>query len=567
MLSAAHGATQSVVIENGVLIDGNGGTPVAGSVVIVDGNKIAAVGTKGQVQYPRGAKVIDASGKYVLPGFIDAHVHYYNWLGELYLNHGITTVYDFSNNLPEFTLAQKIGIEKGKIVGPRIYLVGKALATETTQRATAARNPEEVREIITHAVSLGADGIKVHTPNLRADLLKVAVEESHKRGLPIGIHVEEDPEAMTARQAVDIGVDMLVHSGGMAISMIPDPATRKRFLQEQFPIGEGGGDPWYLIKPVDMDEFVRLLVSKNVSWNPTGTSVWRSINPLQPSFAEEIDALFSDPRLSYIPPTSQYEPTRPPISYLTQWQDAGWAAYPRIEMFTPAERERHRKNFEQYQIFVKKFVDAGGTIIPGSDPVGSGVPGIGLHHEMQMLVAAGIPAMRVLSFATKSSAEYIRHGKELGTIEPGKLADIVILKQDPVADIRNTKSIDTVMKGGEIVPLGYHPTYYTPFPRPIEILTARSSTQSLTFQLSPRYVTEGASNLELTLTSRDRFWKSATVYINDVPVETQWAAPGELRAKVPSAVIDRPGVYRIRINYPGPTGGFSPPASLIVGYK
>jgi hypothetical protein len=175
--------------------------------------------------------------------------------------------------------------------------------------------------------------------------------------------------------------------------------------------------------------------------------------------------------------------------------------------------------------------------------------------------------MQVLSFATKWSAEYTRHGKELGTIEPGKLADIVILKQDPLSDIRNTKSIDTVIKDGEIVQLGYHPAYATPFPNPVEQFVPRSAVQSLQFQVSPRYATEGDRNVELKLTSRGDFWKTATIYADDVPLETRWVAPGELRANVPAEILERPGVHKIRVNYPGPTGGLSPAASFVVGYR
>lgn len=568
MLSLAHLAVaQSLVIENGILIDGNGGPPINGAVVMIEGNKISAVSQKGQVPYPRGTKIIDAEGKFILPGFIDTHVHYYHWHGELFLNHGITTVYDFSNNFPEWTMAQKIGIEKGKIVGPRIYFVGNALAQETTERATGARNSEEIHKLIQKSAELGADGVKIHTPNLKADLLRILVEDAHKRGLPVAIHIGEDSDIMTARQAVEIGVDMLVHAGGIVTSMIHDENTRKRFLQERLPIGEGGGDPWYLVKSSDMGEFIRLLISRNVYWNPTATSVWRAVNPLQPEFAMQIQKLFSDPRLSYIPPTSQYEPSRADIPYLAIWQDGGWAATPRNELFTPEEVERQKQSFKQYQLFLKTFFEAGGKILPGSDPVGSGVPAIGFHHELQMLADAGIPPTKIISFATKFSAEYIRHGKEMGTIEAGKLADIVILKQNPLSDIRNTKSIDMVIKGGEMIPLGYHSTYYNPLPRPFEILTNRSATDSLKFQLSPRYATEGDRDIELTLTSRRRLWKSATVYLNDVPLETRRIAPGELRAKVPATLIERAGVYKIRVNYPGPTGGFSPPASFVVGFK
>lgn len=199
LLSVAHlTSAQPLVIENGILIDGNGGPAVNGAVVIVEGDKITAVSRRGQIQYPQGANIIDASGKFVLPGFIDTHVHYYHWFGELYLNHGITTVYDLGNNLPEWTMAQKIGTEKGKIFGPRIYMVGYSLAGEDSERATGARNPEDVRRLIQKSASLGAEGVKVHS-GMPADLLEVVVQEAQKRGFPVAIHIGDDADVMTAR--------------------------------------------------------------------------------------------------------------------------------------------------------------------------------------------------------------------------------------------------------------------------------------------------------------------------------------------------------------------------------
>ncbi|MPZ21918.1 MAG: hypothetical protein GEV06_29225 [Luteitalea sp.] len=146
-------------------------------------------------------------------------------------------------------MAIKVGIEKGKLFGPRIYFVGPALGFEDTTISTGVRNEAEVRKLIAHAASFGVDGIKIQLPNLPAELLRVVVEDAHKRGLPVGIHVADDPTVMTAREAVEIGVDLLIHAGGMAFSMIQDQGRRKRFLEEQLPIREGGGDPWYLVTP------------------------------------------------------------------------------------------------------------------------------------------------------------------------------------------------------------------------------------------------------------------------------------------------------------------------------
>jgi imidazolonepropionase-like amidohydrolase len=565
-------AAQSLIVENGVLIDGRGGPAVSESVVVIEGDRIKAVGRKGQVQYPAQASVIDASGKFVLPGFVESHTHYYHWFGELYLNHGITTAYDLGN-IGEWIKAQQKGVALGRIAGPRLYFVGYSLdgGTNDPDRAPersdiSVRTAEDADRAVEQQAAFGADGIKAKA-NLSRETLKAVVAAAARHNLPVAIHIGDDPDFLTAREAVEIGVTNLVHVGGVAASMIRDPATMEQFKRERLPISEGGGDAWHLIKPADMDEFVKLLVSKNVYINPTGTSVWRSVNPLEPQFAREIETLFSNPRLSYIPPTSWYEPPRADIPYLAHWLAGSWASTPRNDMFTDEELTRLERNFKAYQLFLRKFAEAGGKILPGADPAGSGVPAIGFHHELEMLTDAGIPPMKVISGATAWSAEYLRHGKDIGTVESGKLADLVILRGDPLADIRNTKKIDTVVIGGKVVPLGYRSDYYNPLPRPPERLPNRSSVQSVGFRMAPPDATEGSPDLQLTVNSRGRLWKSATVYFDDVPLETRWTSPGTLVATVPARLLEAPHTYRVRINYPGPSGGFSPPRFFIVGFK
>ena len=114
-------------IVGGMLIDGTGRPPVEDAVVVFSGGRIQEVGKRGEVTIPRGAQVIDAKGKTILPGLIDGHCHYWEWLGELYLAYGVTTCPDINNSPTEWIIAQKDGIQKGKIRGPRLWISGHAL--------------------------------------------------------------------------------------------------------------------------------------------------------------------------------------------------------------------------------------------------------------------------------------------------------------------------------------------------------------------------------------------------------------------------------------------------------
>ena len=118
---------RAVVIQGGTLIDGTGRPAVEDAVVVFEGGRIQEVGKRGEVKIPRGAQVIDAKGKTILPGLIDGHCHYWEWLGELYLAYGVTTCPDINNSPTEWIIAQKEGIQKGKIRGPRLWISGHAL--------------------------------------------------------------------------------------------------------------------------------------------------------------------------------------------------------------------------------------------------------------------------------------------------------------------------------------------------------------------------------------------------------------------------------------------------------
>ena len=117
---------QEIAIVGGTLIDGNGGPPLQDSVLLIKGNRIVRVGSKGKVKFPRSVETIDATGKYILPGLIDIHVHYNDWMGELYLAHGVTTVKDVGNYV-EWISTVSAEVEQGKIRGPRIFYTGNGL--------------------------------------------------------------------------------------------------------------------------------------------------------------------------------------------------------------------------------------------------------------------------------------------------------------------------------------------------------------------------------------------------------------------------------------------------------
>ncbi|MBI4481360.1 MAG: hypothetical protein HY652_00580, partial [Acidobacteria bacterium] len=218
---AVWGQQQAVlVLEGATLISPERREPLKDSVVVIRGNRIESVGPRGSVQYPPGAQVLNLSGKFLIPGLNDTHVHYQDWLHDLFLVNGTTSVLDLGNTL-EWTVAVKEGIAKGKIRGPRMFVTGDRLdgtwedhyqvqhgfldrwaAGSIGQELEPARmqreytidehryflaTPAHGREVVRKMVNGGADAIKVHH-KLEPEVLKAITDEAHKLGRPVVGH-------------------------------------------------------------------------------------------------------------------------------------------------------------------------------------------------------------------------------------------------------------------------------------------------------------------------------------------------------------------------------------------
>src|SRR5689334_8156951 len=180
---------QMVAVIGGTLIDGNGGPPIPDSVVLIKGNKIAQIGTKTTVKFPKATKIVDATGKFVLPGLIDMHVHYHDWMGELFLANGVTTVKDLGNDIVWISDVSA-AVEQVKINGPRIFYVGDGVDTPPPAREThvVVENVAQAKRVVGIQHSKGATAVKVRE-KMTPELIKVIVEEAHKYGMQVSGHL------------------------------------------------------------------------------------------------------------------------------------------------------------------------------------------------------------------------------------------------------------------------------------------------------------------------------------------------------------------------------------------
>ncbi len=576
----------SLAIDGGTLIDGNGGAPVRDALIIIRGNKIETVSRKGQAAYPAGAQVLHADGKFIVPGLMDAHVHYGNFLAELMLTYGVTSVFDIAGRGP-YHLVRREAIARGRMPGPRLFIAVQSLADAVKpgrvvygvegrqERITV----EKARDIVKRAAASGADMINLRR-GMPADVWKAAIDEAHKAGLP----VVGQPIGPTvwAKEAVLAGVDVLEHASGIDYSILKDPEKWKGWGE----IEVQSLDP----RPfADMDdakaaEMIRLLVDRKVYLEPDLVAQGRGLHRHRSAWELHDHLLLENPLLAYIPAGTRQK----------------WLAnYTEADDLPPAEWEQRKKGFQNMERFIGEFAKQGGKVMTGTDTsaVGWAVAGIGLHHEMELLVEAGLTPMQAILAATRNPAEGYRVIDRVGTIETGKLADMVVVNADPLQDIGNLQKIEWVIKDGKVVERGYHASFRDPFAgdyiEALEWVEAlkRANTEGIRTiagltdpgwvfgqpcpgieALSPSVVTEGGPGLTVTLHGIN-FTKKSLAYFGGVPVPARLVNETELQVTIDAGLIARAGIFPIAVKNPGPFlaqpqwGDTSNKANFVVNFK
>ena len=234
-------------------------------------------------------------------------------------------------------------------------------------------------------------------------------------------------------------------------------------------------------------------------------------------------------------------------------------------MRSSADREQFLKGYRNVQDFLRRFVKAGGRIYSGTDSAAANTPGLALHHEMQLYVDAGLSPMEALMTSTKWGAEILRLDKQLGTVEPNKLADLVILRANPLDDIRNTKSVEQVIRNGDIVDITYHSDYTFPFPLYGPESKHLYNPLPRVREVIPAVVTQGQA---ATLRVMGRgFVPNSVVFFGQSQAETRWVSATELAVSLTPQQTSEVGTLLITVQSPKPGGGASEAIPFIVDYR
>jgi hypothetical protein len=581
-VAAQNAAPAALVIEGGTLIDGNGSAPVPNSVVVVQGNRIVAVGRAGQVQVPAGATVINAAGKYVLPGLWDAQVNYAWYWGEVMLNQGVTSTVDIGDG-EEVSIAQRDAVNHGMAVGPRQmvgigHLGGIRGNTPNTglESALATRkdpkSPEDARMYADRFLAASADMVMLHDGSYPADIYQAAFDEAHKAGKPAFCRCGGPRTG--PREGALAGADVFPHSTGIAAAVAKDGTRANNEL-----------DRYAEMDDAKANDLIRVLVEHHVNLVPTIVHDAPSYPKGWARFQAEVRKTFQNPSLRAYYDDSNIR------NFL--------ATYNHVD--APAVHERRLRGFANMLRFNKMYDAAGGHVLAGGDTNEQKAPGFILHDEMETMAEAGIPPMHVIQGATKWTAEAMRVADKIGTVEPGKTADIIVVDADPLADIANLRKISAVVFDGKQVELGYHSWFSTPFlgggtdRSVVDDLPWTQSLKQATFRqrnggggngqlpnptespepaiesILPVMVAQGSPETNLTLKGFN-FVRKSRVFVDGESVPYRMISPTELQVMLDENFLKKAGRFDLQVINPEPLenpqwgNGASNKAHLLVAF-
>jgi len=438
-------ASRPLLIRHVTVIDTGGGPAQTDRAVLIVGQRIAAIGASASVPAPEGAQVIDASGKYLIPGLWDMHVHMRGPLREstadfareneallpLYLANGITGVREMGGDMAGAVMRWRSEVEHGERLGPRIATCGPKLDGPKPEwpGSIPISTPEEARAAVRGVKGMGADFVKVYNevPNIPRDAYLALLDEAKRQNIRVTGHV---PLTLTVEE---------VSSGGQSIEhyneYLPGCVRNEKELKAKLEKGRIGGDVYDLAvlngysRPAAQALFK--LFATNGTW-VTPTLTIAHIDAFPRDRAEETNTL----RRYLSPP------------WLASWTDRGDEPDP--SWSARYAKKQYRHSLETVRLMHK----AGVSILAGSDTAVSNAftfPGFSLQDELGYLVEAGLTPLEALQCATINAANWLGQLDSLGSVEIGKFADLVLLDANPLADIKNVQNIRAVVMNGRLL--------------------------------------------------------------------------------------------------------------------
>ncbi len=413
-------AQSATAIIHVTVIDMTGAAPRADQTVVIQGNRIASIGNG---EPPAGATIVDGRGKFLIPGLWDMHVHTTIPGGEgllaMFIANGVTGVRDMNDSFPVVS-GWRSRIAAGSLMGPRIVASGPYLEGGWVPIPhLLAKSPEAGRAGVDSLAKLGVDFVKIHNRLSRATYFAIADEVKNRNWVFAG-HL---PDSVTIVEASDAGQRSLEHLFGFPSVCTAEERTA---LKPAHPIQQFMGVCATTDPTTDFKH-----IAKNGTWVV--------------------------PTLTVMYGVSRLPDTLLPNDSTNRYRSVALRRLEKMMMtlptnVTPAAGQVGRKIFAKRVALVGTLHQAGVRLMTGTDSPGSGVfPGFSLHDELALFVQGGMPPMDALRAATYEPARYFNALDSLGTIEKGKVADLVLLDADPLADILNTRRIGAVIYNGHLL--------------------------------------------------------------------------------------------------------------------
>jgi imidazolonepropionase-like amidohydrolase len=448
--TALAAQAKPVVFTRVTVIDMVDAKPETGMTVVVEGNRIASIGKAGKIRIPKNAQVIDASGKFLIPGLWDMHVHALrpervDYFFRLFIANGVTGVRDMGTTEEGFAILAGLRreIAGGKRTGPRIIAAGRILdgaKPDVPENSIPFSNEAEARQAVRFLKESGADFIKVYSGMPRAQYYAI-IDEAKKQNIPVAGHI---PPEITSFEASDAGQKSFEHLGNILLSCSTLDAktieTRAAALVK--PSGKPGD---FSHIPARIAESTRIALEtyderkcQTLFAKLAGNKTWQVPTLATKRALSLVDdgTFFNDARMKYIT-ANELENWKPENNFFLKY---------RTPEFIVQKKRLYQKELELTAAMHKAGVPfMAGTDIPGAYTY----PGFTLHDELALLVQTGFTPFEALRAATRNPAEYLNLSDKLGTIEKGKLADLVLLDANPLDDINNTKRINAVVFNGK----------------------------------------------------------------------------------------------------------------------
>jgi imidazolonepropionase-like amidohydrolase len=425
-----QGSSDELALVGATLIDGTGGPSLPDAAVVIRGGKIEAVGSHATLDLPKGMRQVDLSGRWIIPGLIDAHAHVTpaaEWALSRYLAWGVTTVRDVHGGL-DAVLALRKHANLGPGVSPRMFVAGAMIdgLPTTYPDAVGVNSERDARKAVDRLVSAGVDFIKVYT-RMDPPLLRATLDEARTFNVPVTGHLGMT-DALTAAK---YGISCIEHMTGVPEAVSPDRSSIIAAHYRGFFSGWTAFErSWADIDPSTLAQVATRLAEEKITIVPT-LVLHETLSRLNDP------AILQDPALAAVPQTFRRDWDVPGMINRAGWTDEDFEAFQRSR---PAENR-----------FIRAFAAASGRIAVGTDaPNQLLVPGYSEHREMELLVQAGLTPREALRAATRNGAVLLGVDS-LGLLAPGKVADLVVLTKDPLADIRNTRAIEAVMIRGRLL--------------------------------------------------------------------------------------------------------------------